>query len=1074
MSKRILAMLLALVMTAALFTVGAAAAGFADVPDGEYYSEPVAWALEQKITNGTSPTTFSPMDTCTRGQIVTFLWRSEGEPEPQGSANPFSDVMSGAYYQKAVLWAVENGITNGTSDTTFSPELGCTRGQVVTFLYRAQGEPDAATSGRFTDVHAGDYFADAVNWAAESGITLGTSETLFSPEQTCTRGQIVTFLWRYAQNRRETPSFSGTSGDAPTIYAIADLKLDGTTACATVNTDAAATLTIAVLDENTEQVLSQQSVTTPALCELTEIKVPLSALPATFLLRADLKSADGSLLCQPYYALEYTAMYRDFKDKDVEDFDDATVINFDGDTATNFGVLADDVRYVPSDAGADILRVERDENNVAQAYRVSSPSAKTQALKAGDGVLMRDEEGVLQLFRIRSVEKQKDGTLVFMPVTGGQLIDYYQYIDLHLTFGEQDGLVDATVLSAETDEEARPMRTGVSKGKHVSESINIDFTDLVYLEGTVDVTATVDVVLEYNATFYNFSQTMTTTTEVSFKLKCSNASNEWDDTSYSKVFEVKLAKIPIPVPNVPGLVLSIQASVPVELTASVGVGLTASYQKVTGYRVNSKSGLENVYQKDFQSSFEARSEVTLQAGPKIALVGSFCEGALQASISASFGIKVKGALAAEIPLHPTASSIHACDKCIDGSAVFYVSVIGSFQITLIKNLLEYHPHDWEITAMEFPVRFLNAPDSGGKFFISLENEKESPYHGRLKFGSGSCENNKYRLELQVKDSDGKAIAGNSVRIEKDGKTVKTVSAPAAEYLYGGTYQLIASASGYRTEKKACSLDKGTAKVTIELLRSGTVTGTVKDARTGKLLSGVDVTISDGKYTAGCRTDANGVFTSGDVIEGTYTVSFALDGYKPAGTTVSITPKLAEVSTGTILLEQKTDWLEAYAKKLQESGSSVSFALVYLDDNEIPELVISRGSFHAAAAYIYTYHNDKLVDLGGFGDYGQTNVAVRQGMIWLAHSINGGYYIQYLHQLSEGSVSVLRQFEEDASTTTVKYKVDGKSVTASVYKEQVQQAYNQYDWTKVSYSSSRLATTANINALLKDYTQFVVS
>ena len=176
---------------------------FTDVPEGEYYYEPVLWAVnhQPQITNGTSKTTFSPDADCTRGQVVTFLWRAMGEPAPKSNDNPFTDVAPDAYYYKAVLWAVEQGITNGTSKTTFSPDAPCTRAHVVTFLWRAEKEPAASGVNPFTDVPAGEYYTPAVLWAVNHvpQITNGTSPTTFSPDNKCTRGQIVTFLYRDMQ-----------------------------------------------------------------------------------------------------------------------------------------------------------------------------------------------------------------------------------------------------------------------------------------------------------------------------------------------------------------------------------------------------------------------------------------------------------------------------------------------------------------------------------------------------------------------------------------------------------------------------------------------------------------------------------------------------------------------------------------------------------------------------------------------------------------------------------------------------------------------------------------------------------
>lgn len=169
---------------------------FADVPSSAYYYDAVAWAIEKGITSGTSAVTFSPNASCTRAQLAVFLWRAAGSPEPQSSESRFVDVQPDAYYHKAGLWALEQGITSGTSETTFSPDAAVTRAQTVVFLYRAAGSPEASGSNPFEDVRADAYYANAVQWAVSKGITSGTSATMFSPNSNCTRAQIMTFLYR--------------------------------------------------------------------------------------------------------------------------------------------------------------------------------------------------------------------------------------------------------------------------------------------------------------------------------------------------------------------------------------------------------------------------------------------------------------------------------------------------------------------------------------------------------------------------------------------------------------------------------------------------------------------------------------------------------------------------------------------------------------------------------------------------------------------------------------------------------------------------------------------------------------
>lgn len=169
---------------------------FVDVADDAYYAKAVDWAVKNGVTTGTTETTFSPDKGCTRAQAVTFLWRAAGSPEVKADV-AFTDVKKDSYYEKAVAWAVAKGITSGTTETTFSPDADCTRAQIVTFMSRMEGKDNSAAAASFKDVPKGSYYEGAVGWASEKGITTGTTETTFSPDADCTRAQIVTFLYRY-------------------------------------------------------------------------------------------------------------------------------------------------------------------------------------------------------------------------------------------------------------------------------------------------------------------------------------------------------------------------------------------------------------------------------------------------------------------------------------------------------------------------------------------------------------------------------------------------------------------------------------------------------------------------------------------------------------------------------------------------------------------------------------------------------------------------------------------------------------------------------------------------------------
>ena len=174
---------------------------FTDVPAGSYYEDTVLWAVRNGITGGIGNKQFGPNDPCTRAQIVPFLWRAAGSPAPKNTGTAFGDVKPGSFYEQAVAWAVENGITGGTGDGMFSPDAPCTRAQSVTFLYRAAGSPKVSGSAEFGDVATNAYYADAVAWAAKNGITGGIGGGLFGSGNDCTRAQIVTFLYRNYQSK---------------------------------------------------------------------------------------------------------------------------------------------------------------------------------------------------------------------------------------------------------------------------------------------------------------------------------------------------------------------------------------------------------------------------------------------------------------------------------------------------------------------------------------------------------------------------------------------------------------------------------------------------------------------------------------------------------------------------------------------------------------------------------------------------------------------------------------------------------------------------------------------------------
>ncbi|GEM_PF-1464401 len=236
MKRKFLALISALVLLFSFLPFSANAIGnpFRDVPTNSYYYDAVTWALENGVTSGTSQTNFSPSATCTRGQVVTFLWRSQGQPEPTSLKNNFRDVSISDYFYKPVLWAVENGITKGTSDTTFSPNGTCTRAQVLTFLWRAEGEPSFSTASLLAEKYVNTYYFNAVSWADENKMLSDMGSTAFDATVNCPRSDIVTYLYRFSASpaySKLTPTTYSwfNPSTVPTYSGSAFVKMNGNT-----------------------------------------------------------------------------------------------------------------------------------------------------------------------------------------------------------------------------------------------------------------------------------------------------------------------------------------------------------------------------------------------------------------------------------------------------------------------------------------------------------------------------------------------------------------------------------------------------------------------------------------------------------------------------------------------------------------------------------------------------------------------------------------------------------------------------------------------------------------------------
>ena len=778
---------------------------FTDVKEGKYFHDPVLWALDNHITTGTSPTTFSPNEFCTRAQIVTFLWRTAGSPEPSTSENPFKDVKEGKFYYKAVLWAVENEITTGIAPDTFGTNDSCTRAQAVTFLYRAAGSPShEAETNPFTDVKKGKFYYDPVLWALENEITTGTSPTEFSPNDFCTRGQIVTLLHRAVMNLsgKEEPQEEEDNGEK-TIFSVTELELSGSEVLATINVNSKATLHIEFLDENGEAVLFDTSAETPDYCEMEEVAVPFTGtLPEFFLIRGVLLDEEGKELCQPYTALQYTSAHKEFEDKDIEDFEGSLVINFDDDMTTNFGVLAPDVKVVETEAGKNILtllfdEVKNEEGTITDyiftGYHVENPDEQIRSLKAGDVAAMEDKDGYLQIFKIGGITENQDGSILFAGSDEVDITEYYDYIDLDITFGgESEDSGNQTVTIFEVN------------GNEYGKSSNHDYTDkfklaqkikfhagFFFAEGEVSENITVELKIHYDSLlsvltdkYLDFTLKSTSSFKASFKMGVTNDYESADGKPHNQLVNFELAS-PLCLMAY-GFKIQPKAAFSVEFTGKISVGIEYEAKSTSGFKyVYATNTREDFEEKKTSFDFKAEGEFEVKCTPEVKLEISFLEKVVKATLSAGVGIKAKGTAEYNMNFSKNVfasfdeAEKHGCTLCVDVKAGWFTEAKASLKFCIIENKLDFTVFDLTLFNLEGEI---------GVFYISIINDKDSMFGGKLHAGVGKCPNKQYRTKVRVKDAKGAVLTGGELYINDEaGNKKSSGEATLKEYLYNGTY-----------------------------------------------------------------------------------------------------------------------------------------------------------------------------------------------------------------------------------------------------------------------------------------------
>ena len=796
-------------LTTGMLPVSTADTAFTDVSDAAYYADAVNWAVEKNITKGTSDTTFSPNDGCTRGQCVTFLYRYAGSPEVDAdAASKFTDVKSDAYYSSAVAWAVENGVTTGTSDTTFSPGANCSRAQIVTFLWRYNGKPEAGGSGAFTDVKSDAYYAGAVSWAVEKDITKGTSDTTFSPDQTCTRAQIVTFLYR--MDRSAAPEGGGSSVD---VYSITQLDLsdDNEQATAVVSAAGDCTLQVRFIEEDVyfsedypdnkayiddggiygSQVAAAGTDMEPVTADI----VNPENLPEHFVAEAVLVDDDGDPLCEPFSTIEKTERSQLFEAKTVNDFPDASlVLNFDPEPDNNFGVLADDVKILTADA------IDRDEET--GKYVIRNPSA---AMKAGEKVFISSAENEA-LFKVASVDESGNTLTVAAALAeddqyGFALEDFYKYLKVDMDVEiDENGVTRSddpgeAVLSSE--ETADLMGTNVWNVYHdVSGEASLKLSPISFetthfkITGGVSSKVKAGLVIQWDVILFGEDYfRCDLETKTSFNPKVS-INGKWgtdnDEELQNKLKnleekkELELGKLTIPF-GVTGFDAYTDLNLMVKWKLTAGAELTGSVEQTGGFKFNNKDGYQKVDKKKSNWAVNIKGYARITIGPTAKVGVEFLNGALSAGVECFVGGKAEGN--AVIPVAQWGDERHACHLCVEGEVRAVVEVDAKLKYKITEKF-KGTPIDLNIITVEYKLF---------DFYVSLINEPDSTFGGQMAAGTGTCPNKEYKVTCSAKNKEGESVdVSVDITDKTTGEIRTTVNTGASVYLPPGEY--IASAT----------------------------------------------------------------------------------------------------------------------------------------------------------------------------------------------------------------------------------------------------------------------------------------
>ena len=860
--------------------------GFSDTGKHRWYSKAVIWAKENSIVNGYGDDTFRPDVTMTREEMVAVFYRYAAHKDYDTSANAslsqFTDHKSiQSYAKSAVGWAVAVGLVQGFPDDTFCPRGDSTRAQLATILMRFHEnvqnkqftvtfETNGGTAIEPQYVRNGKTAIEPevptkeehrfVAWYVDSELS-----EIYDFTQPVTRDVVLYAGWKEVGGMIE-----GDSGTSVDVYAITDFMIseDETTANAVVSAPENCVLVVRFMDEeiyfsedypNNKEYIDEENLFASHVVrggtDMEEVVAEIvGTLPEYYVAEAILLDGEGNALCNPFSYIDNTKKFEEYEQKTVYDFGEETVLKFAEETDNNFGVLAADVKTI---IVTDLI--------VNEETNVHSLIGLNEELQAGDKVFIND--GTDQaLIRVGSITKNETETDI-LPARaddenfGFDLYDFYTYIKVDMDY-------EGDMSSEESEPASEKPATrwevvDVDKNKEVTLKLNpISFeTKHFKVNGGVTGSISANLVMKWDVKAFAKDYMrcdFTYTSKVNPSLTVmGEIGSEDDEKKETEQREIKIGKVSIPF-GVTGLSAFGEFKFKVDWSLSGGLSVSGNIETTQGFKYNTKDGYQKVEKKKSTWSVNCEGHAELKFGPATDLGIEFLEGVLEVKLEVFLGGKAEATAA--IPIFQGGDSKHACYICINGNMKAVISADVKLQYHITEKL-SGTPIDLNLVTYEKELF---------KFFVSVHNDSDSPFKGKLHFGKGDCTNIAYKTVLKACDENGNPLTTQiTVTKKADNSNAGSVQSGDTLYLYAGHYVATANIDGASVSRSFTVSEDAQTVVITKNSGDGSISGVVRNAKDNSGIQNAKVTVY--KQTVVCGeavTDASGSYKI-TLPEGTY-------------------------------------------------------------------------------------------------------------------------------------------------------------------------------------------------------------